>query len=79
MQREQPLNIVLPDLTRKLVSALAAVGRAELGEQLLEVSLRSASYDVTIDAGYLYVTESRPLSIGEQTTIRVRHGECVGS
>ena len=77
MQLERPIAEVLPDLVQAIVSALFAAARPELAEQLKQVSLRSASYDDTVDAGYLYVTESRPLNIGEQNTIRVRHGECV--
>ena len=77
MLQERPIADVLPDLVQTVASALVAAGRAELAEQLAHVSLRSATYDDTGDAGYLYVTESRPLNVGEQNTIRVRHGECV--
>jgi uncharacterized protein YuzE len=77
MQPERPITDALPDLVRTLVSALTAAGRLDIAEQFGQVSLRSASYDAAVDAGYLYVTESRPLNIGEQNTIRVRHGECV--
>ena len=77
MQPERPIADVLPELVQALVSALVAAGRAELAEQLTQVSLKSATYDDTVDAGYLYVTESRALNVGEQNTIRVRHGECV--
>ena len=76
-QPERPIAEVLPDLVQTVVSALVAAGRPELAEQLTKVSLRSASYDDSVDAGYLYVTQSRPLNIGEQNTIRVCHGECV--
>ncbi len=77
MESERPIIEALPDLVRTLVSALTAAGRRDIAEQFGIVSLRSASYDAAVDAGYLYVTESRPLNVGEQNTIRVRHGECV--
>jgi uncharacterized protein YuzE len=77
MQIDKPITAALPELIQVVLSALITIGRSELAEQLAKVSIRSATYDATVDAGYIYLTESRPLNICEQNTINVRHRECV--
>lgn len=77
MQQDKPLLDVLPELTARLIEATRAIGRPDIADQLVSVRLRSTSYDRDVDAGYLYVTESRPLNVVERNIIGVKHGECV--
>ncbi|MGA2440146.1 MAG: DUF2283 domain-containing protein [Tepidisphaeraceae bacterium] len=77
MQQDQLLTDAVPELANRLISALRAIGRPEIAEQLTVVHLRHSTYDQDVDAGYLYVTESRPLNVVEQNVIGVKHGECV--
>ncbi|MDP9174386.1 MAG: DUF2283 domain-containing protein [Planctomycetota bacterium] len=77
MQQEKQLIKVLPEFVNHLITALQASGRGEIADQLSSVHMRHSSYDKDADAGYLRVTESRPLNIVEQNVIGCRHGECV--
>jgi uncharacterized protein YuzE len=73
----QPIVEAAPELFNEIMKALRSEGRAEVAEQRGAVHLKKVTYDATVDAGYLYVTESRTLNIAEQNIIAVRHKQCV--
>jgi uncharacterized protein YuzE len=77
MQQERPLFSTVPALAALLIDAAEAIGRKDVADQLRDARIRSVTYDADVDAGYIYVTESRPLNVVEQNVIGVKHGECV--
>jgi uncharacterized protein YuzE len=77
LQEKQFLD-VLPEFGNVLIEALRAASRPEIADQFATICLRRVTYDQSVDAGYLYVTESRALNVVEQNIIGVKHGECIG-
>lgn len=57
---------VFPDLVSELITALGTTGRLDLANQMRKASVTRVTFDVSANAAYIYVEESRPLNVVEQ-------------
>jgi hypothetical protein len=69
------LVAVFPSLVSELSRGLRAAGRASLADQVDAAAIARVTFDVSANAGYIYVKPSRELNVVETNIVGVRHGE----
>jgi uncharacterized protein YuzE len=67
----------LPQFTMELRDALAAMGEANLADQLQEAKVVGRSYDPECTAGYIRLESARQLNVVERNVIGANHGRTI--
>src|SRR4051812_27551910 len=77
MQPGQAFPEAFPAFNDELVLALRDVGHSGVAEQFAVVSVNRVTQNKAGTAGYIYVSESRPLNAVERNVIGVKHGRSI--
>ena len=71
------LKDTLSGFYQELISALENLNRAEVAQQLSNLSIERYTFDEAASAIYLYTSGVRELNDIEKNIISVKHGECL--
>ena len=71
------LKDAVPNFYNEMLTAIIALGRSDVADQLPELTLARHTYDDNVHAMYIYVGGTRKLNRVEKTTISAKHEECL--